>query len=101
MSVEALRRRPRARLPIVERLAARTLERVLAGIEGGTLEVRLPHGDPLRFGSGPVVRMTIDDKRLFRRLATGPRLGLGESYQAGEWHADDLPALLGLLEQSA
>jgi cyclopropane-fatty-acyl-phospholipid synthase len=101
MSVEALRRRSRVRLPIVERLAARTLDRVLAGIEGGTLEVRLLHGRPLRFGSGPVVRMTIDDTRLFRRLATGPRLGLGESYQAGEWRADDLPALLELLARNA
>ncbi len=101
MSVEALRREPRARLQTVERLAARTLARVLAGIEGGTLEVRLPHGRLLRFGSGPVERMTIHDEGLFRRLATRPRLGLGESYQAGEWRSDDLPALLELLARNA
>jgi cyclopropane-fatty-acyl-phospholipid synthase len=45
--------------------------------------------------------MTIEDTRLFRRLATRPRLGLGESYQAGEWHSDDLPALLELLARNA
>ena len=45
--------------------------------------------------------MTIDDTRLFRRLATRPRLGLGESYQAGEWRSDDLPALLELLARNA
>jgi cyclopropane-fatty-acyl-phospholipid synthase len=101
VSVDALRRHPPAPLPVVERVAARTLERVLAHIEGGTLEVGLPHGDVLRFGSGPVVRMTIEDTRLFRRLATRPRLGLGESYQAGEWHSDDLPALLELLARNA
>jgi cyclopropane-fatty-acyl-phospholipid synthase len=101
VSVDALRRERPAPLPIVERLAAGTLERVLAGIEGGTLEVRLPHGDVLRFGSGPVVRMTIEDTRLFHRLATRPRLGLGESYQAGEWRSDDLSALLELLARNA
>jgi len=101
VSAEVLRREPEARLPLVERLAARTLERVLEGIEGGTIEVRLPHGRELRFGSGPAVRMTIEDTRLFRRLATRPRLGLGESYQAGEWWSDDLPALLELLARNA
>jgi cyclopropane-fatty-acyl-phospholipid synthase len=97
VSSEALRQEPAPRLPIVERVAAGTLERVLAGIEGGTLEVRLPGRAPLRFGSGPVVDMTVEDTRLFRRLATQPRFGLGESYQAGEWHSRDLPALLELL----
>jgi len=101
VSADALRRTPTARLPLVERLAARTLGRVLEGLEGGTLEVRLPHGRELRFGSGPVVRMTIEDTRLFRRLATRPRLGLGDSYQAGEWRSDDLPALLELLARNA
>ena len=51
----------------------------------------------MSFGSGPAVRMAIDDPRFFRRLATGPRFGLGESYQAGEWRSDDLPGLLELL----
>jgi cyclopropane-fatty-acyl-phospholipid synthase len=82
-------------------LTARTLGNVLEGIEHGTLEVVLPNNRTLRFGSGPVVRMTVEDLQLFRRIATGPRLGLGESYQAGEWHADDLPALLELLARNA
>ena len=101
MSAGALGRAPAAPLPLVERITARTLERVLVGIEGGTLEVRLPHGCGLRFGSGPAVAMRIADTRLFRRLATQPRLGLGESYQAGEWSSDDLPALLELLARNA
>jgi len=86
---------------LVERLAIRTLAPVLDAIEGGTLEVRLPHGEELRFGSGPAVRMTVEDARLFRRLASRPRLGLGESYQAGEWRSDDLPRLLELLLRNA
>jgi cyclopropane-fatty-acyl-phospholipid synthase len=45
--------------------------------------------------------MDIHDLQLLRRLATRPRLGLGESYQAGEWSADDLPGVLGLLLRNA
>ena len=40
-------------------------------------------------------------ERLFRRLATRPRLGLGESYQAGEWESDDLVGFFELLLQNA
>ncbi len=101
MSVDALRREPAARVPLVDRLAVRALERVLPGLEGGTLVVRLPDGAEMSFGSGPAVRMAIDDPRFFRRLATGPRFGLGESYQAGEWRSDDLPGLLELLARNA
>ena len=99
MTVDALRA-PRSISP-VERLSVLVLERLLRGLEGGTLAVRLPDEVEARFGSGPVVRMTVDDPRFFRRLARGPRLGLGESYQAGEWRADDLPALLELLLRNA
>ena len=101
MSVDALRREPGARLPLVDRLAVRALEHVLGGLEGGALVVELPDGSEARFGTGPSLRMAIEDSRLFRRVATRPRLGLGESYQAGEWRADDLPALLELLLRNA
>ncbi len=50
---------------------------------------------------GPEVTMRIRSARLFRRLATRPKLGLGESYQAGEWESDDLVALLELLLRNA
>lgn len=55
-------------------------------------------GDPL---SGPDVGVTIASKDLYRRLASRGRLGLGEAYVAGDWWSDDLPALLGLLAESA
>jgi cyclopropane-fatty-acyl-phospholipid synthase len=101
VSVSVLRREPAARLPFVDRLAARALGRVLDGLEGGTLVVRLPDGSEQRFGSGPVERMTIEDTRFFHRLATRPRFALGEAYQADEWWADDLPELLFLLARNA
>jgi cyclopropane-fatty-acyl-phospholipid synthase len=101
MSVDALRRLPSTRLPLIDRVAARVLERVLRDLDGGTLAVRLPDGREARYGVGPAVRMSIDDRELFRRLALRPRLGLGESYQAGEWRSDDLPALVELLARNA
>jgi cyclopropane-fatty-acyl-phospholipid synthase len=95
MTVDAFR--DRRSTSLVERLAVPVLERVLRDLEGGTLAIRLPDGTEAHVGSGPVVRMTVHDPRFFRRLAAGPRLGFGESYQAGEWRADDLPAVLELL----
>lgn len=101
MSLDSLRREPRAPLPFAARLAALVLGRVLAGLEGGTLVVQLPDGAESRFGSGPDHRMTVEDPRILSRLAIRPKLALGESYQAGEWRTDDLPGLLGLLVRNA
>jgi cyclopropane-fatty-acyl-phospholipid synthase len=92
-----LRIEPPARGRLLERIATSILERALAQLEGGTLEVDLPDGTRRRFGAGPPVRLTIRDRRFFRRLATRGKLGLGESYTAGEWDSDDLPALFELL----
>jgi cyclopropane-fatty-acyl-phospholipid synthase len=82
---------------LLERAAAATLERALAGLEGGTLEVELPGGGTRRYGSGPPVRLAIHDLAFLRRVATRGKLGLGESYTAGEWDSDDLVALFELL----
>ena len=101
-TARALRSAPRAgRNPWLEQLAIAILERALAHLDGGTLEVRLPGGAERRFGSGPPVSMSIHDRRFFRRLATRGKLGLGESYTAGEWDTDDLVALFELLLRNA
>jgi cyclopropane-fatty-acyl-phospholipid synthase len=97
----ALRTPPHVRLPLVAHMALPVLRRLLRDLEGGTLVVSLPDGREASFGSGPQVRLSIDDTNLFRRLAVRPRLGLGESYQAGEWRSDDLPALVELLAANA
>jgi len=86
---------------LLERAAAALLERALAGLEGGALEVELPGGERHRFGSGAPVRLTIHDRAFFRRVAVRGKLGLGESYTAGEWEADDLVALFELLLANA
>jgi cyclopropane-fatty-acyl-phospholipid synthase len=90
-----------ARSRVLERAATAVLERALVDLEGGTLEVELPDGGVRRFGSGAPVRLTIHDQALYRRLATRGKLGLGESYTAGEWDADDLVALFELLLRNA
>ena len=99
MSVRAEPVAGRSRL--LERVATAVLERALARLEGGTLEVELPGGQERRFGSGAPVRLAIHDTALFRRVATRGKLGLGESYTAGEWDADDLVALFELLLRNA
>jgi cyclopropane-fatty-acyl-phospholipid synthase len=94
-----LRSEPRARG--LASVARACLERALPHLEGGTLVVRLPDGGERRFGSGPPVTVTIESSRLFRRLATRGKIGLGESYQAHEWRADDLVAFFELLLRNA
>ena len=63
--------------------------------------MRLPGGEVRRFGAGPEADLTIHDNAFFRRIATRGKLGVGESYTAGEWDSDDLVALLELLLRNA
>ncbi|MCP9486833.1 MAG: cyclopropane-fatty-acyl-phospholipid synthase family protein [Gaiellaceae bacterium MAG52_C11] len=102
-SVErSLRSAPQAaRLPLLEQIAISILQRALVRLEGGMLEVRLPGGEVRHFGSGPLASLTIHDDAFFRRVATRGKLGVGESYTAGEWDSDDLVALLELLLRNA
>jgi cyclopropane-fatty-acyl-phospholipid synthase len=93
---------PPARGGLLERIAVRLLTGALAGLDQGTLVARLPDGTARTFGSGPPETMEIADlPRLIRRLATRGTIGLGESYQAGEWTSPDVVGLLELLYRNA
>jgi cyclopropane-fatty-acyl-phospholipid synthase len=94
-----LRPEPKARG--LERVARFFLERAMPHIEGGALTVRLPDGTERTFGTGPAVRLTIESPGFFRRIAARGKIGLGESYQAGEWRADDLVGFFELLLRNA
>ena len=93
----SLRQAPSARGPIVDRVAVAILERELAHLHGGSLDVTLPDGSRRSFGSGPPLSLEIHDRALFRRLATRGKVGFGESYTAGDWDTDDLVGLFELL----
>ncbi len=95
---EVLRAVPRAR-GVGARAAERSVLRALEHVEGGTIELVLD-GNVRRYGSGRPVRVEVLDRDLFRRLLWRPRLGLGESYVAGDWRADDLPLLFEVLIRS-
>jgi cyclopropane-fatty-acyl-phospholipid synthase len=97
-----LREIPPARGGLLERIAVRVLTGALAGLHEGTLVARLPDGSVRPFGDGPPETMEIaDTSRLIRRLATRGTIGLGESYQAGEWASPDLVGFLELLYRNA
>ena len=83
-------------IPSPPGIGGRTAERLVLGalerVEGGTIEL-----GPQRFGSGPPVRVEVLNRDVYRRLLWRPRMGLGESYVAGDWRADDLPRLFEIL----
>jgi cyclopropane-fatty-acyl-phospholipid synthase len=58
----------------------------------------MPGGDVVRLGGiGPAdARARVHDDRLWLRMLLRGEMGAGESYVAGEWSADDLPAVLRL-----
>jgi cyclopropane-fatty-acyl-phospholipid synthase len=97
----SLRTEPRARGRLLDGVAVALLERALQHLERGTLEVTLPDGSERRFGQGAPVALHVHDWSLFRRLALRGKVGLGESYTAGEWDADDLVGLFELLLRNA
>lgn len=96
-----LRATPPPRGRLLEQIAMSLLERALAGLEEGALEVRPPDGSVRHFGTGDPVAMEIRSNGFSRRVATRGTIGLGESYTAGEWDADDLPAFIALLFRNA
>lgn len=76
----------------------RTVFDLLEKLRGGLLEIRLPDASLALFGEGDSpLRLTVHDEALFRRVLARGDIGLAESYLAGEWEAQDLPAVLTLL----
>ncbi len=99
-----LRPPPAARRSPLTPLVARLAERVVRDPPRGSLEVRFPDGRVQRAvgdGPGPAAVIRIHSANLFRRIATRGMTGVGESYVAGEWDADDLPAAIELLLRRA
>jgi cyclopropane-fatty-acyl-phospholipid synthase len=100
-AARTLRQEPRPRGRVLDRAAAAILDRVLGELRAGALDVTLPDGSGRRYGEGAAVAVRVHDWALLRRLGTRGKLGLGESYTAGEWETDDLVAFFELLLRNA
>ncbi len=74
------------------RVARKLFERVVHRLE---VRVLLPDGRVLGRGglTGPVMRLDRPEA-FYRRVGAGGLIGFGEAYMAGDWTADDLPAVL-------
>jgi cyclopropane-fatty-acyl-phospholipid synthase len=65
-------------------------------LKHGRLELTLPDRSVHVFGAGPgpQASMTVGNWSFFRRVITHGDVGLGESYQEGEWTSPDLSGVL-------
>ncbi len=73
---------------------------LFANIAHGRLDVTLPDGRRRAFGDAHaelVSTLTVHNWDFFRRLLSGGSIGVGESYMAGEWEADDLVAMIRIV----
>ncbi|MFE3324448.1 class I SAM-dependent methyltransferase [Streptomyces sp. NPDC059176] len=83
-------RRPVAR-PVRTAAARLLLRRAL-----DRLPLRVGYADGAPTGHGPLLTLHAPDA-FFRRVGADGLIGFGESYMAGEWDCDDLPAVLTVL----
>jgi cyclopropane-fatty-acyl-phospholipid synthase len=99
----AAREEPLWGIPHPPRVAARAaIARALflRTVRALPLRVVLPEGTVAGSGAadGPV--MTIRRHAFFHRLGADGKIGFGEAYMAGDWVADDLPAVLACFAAS-
>ena len=90
-------------IPVEARLrrGARLVLGLLDSLEGGAVELRLPGGVSRRVGRGPcVAHMQVASERVFDEILAKGDIGFAETWLAGDWETDDLPALLTLLARN-
>ncbi|MFN8123046.1 MAG: DUF1365 family protein [Thermoleophilia bacterium] len=91
---------PAGRSPFTPLIRALGMGLVLTRPTVGSLTTRLPDGTVRRADSGrpgPAPTVTVHSKDLWRRFARRGMTGVGESYVAGDWDADDLPGAMEIL----
>lgn len=77
---------------------ARLVLDILARIEQGGLEIRLPDGGRCVFGlDSKAAVLDIHDQSFFANVLTRGDIGLAESYLEGHWDSPDVAALLSVL----
>jgi cyclopropane-fatty-acyl-phospholipid synthase len=80
-----------------QRYSMKLMLNYLSGAHDGWLRIHLPDGSRRDFGScndSDPVHMHIHDYRFFSRVVLGSDIGLGESYMAAEWDADDIAGVI-------
>ncbi len=90
---------PVAQPGLLDPFLRRRLLQQLAGLRDGALCVRDAWGEVvLGDGAGSLrAIVTIDDPAFYRAVAAQGSVGAGEAYIRGDWHCDDLVALVRLL----
>lgn len=80
-----------------QRRAWIAVSRLFENLLYGQLTVIVPDGRRRTFGdptAETTSTLTVHSWDFFRRLLSGGSIGVGESYMAGEWEADDLVAMI-------
>ena len=74
----------------------------MQSLQRGRLTITLPDRSQKVFGKGggTQAEMTIGNYAFFRRVILGGDIGLGESYQEGEWSSPDLTAVIKMLGEN-
>lgn len=97
-STTTLHSRP---LPAAAPAAARVVFAMLRHLKVGTLEVQLPDGEQMHFGSGaagePRAALRLRNWAMCGAALRSGDIGFAETYIHGDWTASDLVALLDLL----
>ena len=87
-------------LPASAPPSARALFALLRRLRVGTLDVQLPDGQQMRFGSGaagePHAAVRLHNWQVCGAALRAGDIGFAESFIAGDWAANDLVALLSL-----
>ena len=87
-------------LPPSAPAAARALFALLRRLQVGTLDVQLPDGGQIRFGTGaagePHAAVRLHNWGVCSAALRAGDIGFAESFIAGDWAANDLVALLSL-----
>ena len=74
-------------------LFRKLFQKSLESFEIGSLQLILPNGGPMQFGTGghgPQARIEIKDEAFFRKCVLHGGVGMGESWMDGDWETDDL-----------
>jgi cyclopropane-fatty-acyl-phospholipid synthase len=84
----------------LESMCSRAVIAKLEAADQGALQLQLPYGERLTFGTSqataqdPIAKIVVHHPRFFRSLAFDGALGFAEAYMRGDWTTPELPKVL-------